>query len=266
MAPNDEPYSTRRCSPRWYQTRCGISWTSGCAPVAIEERQTGVSEGKVEIGAAVAAVLGEQRERGRGAALERVLEHRRRQAVDDDRGSAFGAISVAGEDAQPGVPLGRARRSRRPEDGHARPPRGSRRPERTRARRGRRRRAATSSAGPPRVPPRRSAPGDDDRGGSAADERRRPPRRRLGPVVDQSPTTAPRGAAEHDGRDPAERRRREQPGEEHAERRPRARARARSCTSRPSPVSVEAPAFRAGVFWRYNTLTRTTRFPRRRIP
>ena len=46
-APNDEPYSTRRCSPRWYQTRCGISWTSGCAPVAIDERQTGVRDGNV---------------------------------------------------------------------------------------------------------------------------------------------------------------------------------------------------------------------------
>jgi hypothetical protein len=46
-APNDEPYSTSRCSPRWYQTRCGISCTSGCAPVAIDERQTGVREGNV---------------------------------------------------------------------------------------------------------------------------------------------------------------------------------------------------------------------------
>jgi hypothetical protein len=48
MAAKDEPYSTTRCSFRWYQTRCGIRWTSGCAPVAIEERQTGVSEGNVE--------------------------------------------------------------------------------------------------------------------------------------------------------------------------------------------------------------------------
>ena len=47
-AANEEPYSTRRRSPRFHQTRCGIRWTSGCAPVAIEERQTGVSEGNVE--------------------------------------------------------------------------------------------------------------------------------------------------------------------------------------------------------------------------
>ena len=31
MAPNEEPYSTTRRSRRLYQTRCGISCTSGCA-------------------------------------------------------------------------------------------------------------------------------------------------------------------------------------------------------------------------------------------
>src|SRR4051812_18481851 len=46
-APNDEPYSTRRRSSRCHQTRCGMWWTSGCAPVASDVRQTGVSEGKV---------------------------------------------------------------------------------------------------------------------------------------------------------------------------------------------------------------------------
>jgi hypothetical protein len=48
-AANDEPYSTTRARPRSYQTRCGMRWTSGCAPVAIDETQTGVSEGKVEM-------------------------------------------------------------------------------------------------------------------------------------------------------------------------------------------------------------------------
>src|SRR5262245_14050324 len=47
-APNDEPYSTTLRSRRLYQTRCGISCTSGKAPVASEERQTGVSDGKTE--------------------------------------------------------------------------------------------------------------------------------------------------------------------------------------------------------------------------
>ena len=46
IAGNDEPYSTTRPSPRWYQTRCGMWWTSGNAPVAIDVRQTGVSDGK----------------------------------------------------------------------------------------------------------------------------------------------------------------------------------------------------------------------------
>ena len=47
-APNDEPYSTSRCSLRFHQTRCGMPCTSPCPPVAIDARQTGVSEGKVE--------------------------------------------------------------------------------------------------------------------------------------------------------------------------------------------------------------------------
>src|SRR5439155_856338 len=47
IAPNDEPYSTIRCSARCHHTRCGMWWTSGCAPVASDVRQTGVSDGKV---------------------------------------------------------------------------------------------------------------------------------------------------------------------------------------------------------------------------
>ena len=48
IAANDEPYSTSRCSSRFHQTRCGIPCTSGCAPVAIDARHTGVSDGNVE--------------------------------------------------------------------------------------------------------------------------------------------------------------------------------------------------------------------------
>src|SRR6266540_2031675 len=47
-AANDEPYSTSRCSPRWYQTRCGMRCTSGYAPVIRDERHTGVSDGNTE--------------------------------------------------------------------------------------------------------------------------------------------------------------------------------------------------------------------------
>src|SRR5262245_50318086 len=47
IAANDDPYSTTRASSRFHQTRCGMWCTSGCAPVAIDVRQTGVSEGNV---------------------------------------------------------------------------------------------------------------------------------------------------------------------------------------------------------------------------
>ena len=48
IAANEEPYSTRRRSPRCHQTRCGMWWMSGCAPVASVLRQTGVSDGNAE--------------------------------------------------------------------------------------------------------------------------------------------------------------------------------------------------------------------------
>ena len=37
-----------RSRPRCHQTRCGISWTSPCAPVAIEEGEPGGRDGNVE--------------------------------------------------------------------------------------------------------------------------------------------------------------------------------------------------------------------------
>ena len=40
-----EPYSTNRPSPRRYQVRPGMNEPSGCRPVAIADRQTGVSDG-----------------------------------------------------------------------------------------------------------------------------------------------------------------------------------------------------------------------------
>src|SRR3954447_3919546 len=48
IAPNEEPYSMMRCSPRCHHTRCGIWCTSGYEPVEIDARQTGVSDGKTE--------------------------------------------------------------------------------------------------------------------------------------------------------------------------------------------------------------------------
>ena len=48
VASKDDPYSTNRCSPRWYQCRLGMRVSSGPPPMAIDERQTGVSDGKAE--------------------------------------------------------------------------------------------------------------------------------------------------------------------------------------------------------------------------
>src|SRR5436305_15311229 len=47
-AANDDPYSTVRARSPSYQTRCGMWCTSGCEPVASDDRQTGVSDGYVE--------------------------------------------------------------------------------------------------------------------------------------------------------------------------------------------------------------------------
>ena len=53
IAESDEPYSTIRCSPRWYQLMLGISDPAGCWPVTSADRHTGVSDGKVETHASV---------------------------------------------------------------------------------------------------------------------------------------------------------------------------------------------------------------------
>jgi hypothetical protein len=43
-----EPYSTKRSSPRRNQVRLGMNEPTGCWPVAIADRQTGVRDGKDE--------------------------------------------------------------------------------------------------------------------------------------------------------------------------------------------------------------------------
>ena len=48
-AANEEPYSTIRRSCRLHQTSEGMWCTPGPAPVAIDVRQTGVSEGKTDV-------------------------------------------------------------------------------------------------------------------------------------------------------------------------------------------------------------------------
>ena len=107
IAAKDEPYSTSRRSPRWYQTRCGISWTSGWAPVAIEERQTGVSDGNTEVPRRY--VPFSVQEAQRRELVERALEEPGREPVDHDQRELVGHQSVAREDAQPLVPAVGAR-------------------------------------------------------------------------------------------------------------------------------------------------------------
>src|SRR6266536_2685351 len=103
-AANDEPYSISRRSPRCHQTRCGIRCTSGPAPVTIDERQTGVREGKTDV--ACLYVPCSARKPSAGA-----------RPLSTARSNAAGVIPstrirtsflVTGERAQARVALGRA--------------------------------------------------------------------------------------------------------------------------------------------------------------
>src|SRR5512142_1046730 len=115
IAWNGEPYSTSRCSPRFHQTRCGIPCTSGWAPVAIAERQTGVSEGKVETARryspsrASAASAGARPD---STAASKAWGVRPSITI---RITLRVTGSVAREDAQPRVPLPAARAQARAE-------------------------------------------------------------------------------------------------------------------------------------------------------
>ena len=131
-AANEEPYSTRRSSCRFHQTRCGIPWTSGCAAGRDRGEAYGRQRRKRRDGAAVAAVVEQEAERRRVGRLE----HRRRQAVDHDQDDRLRArCSVTGERAQARVPLGRAAPRPQADAGQERRPRGSRGSGRTRAQR-----------------------------------------------------------------------------------------------------------------------------------
>ena len=48
-AAKEDPYSTIRRSCLLHQTSDGMWWTPGPAPVAIEVRHTGVSDGKTDV-------------------------------------------------------------------------------------------------------------------------------------------------------------------------------------------------------------------------
>src|SRR5581483_2351456 len=103
-APNDEPYSTTRRASRSNQTRCGTWWTSGWAPVAIDDAQTGVSDGKVDVARAYRPCSARKESVG-AAPVSTACSN-----TDGVRPSMttstrpWPATSVLGEDAQPGVP------------------------------------------------------------------------------------------------------------------------------------------------------------------
>ena len=157
IAPNEEPYSTTRSSPRWYQTRCGISCTSGWPPVAIDDRQTGVSDGNVVTARRYSPSFIRKRRRGHVVRLHRAFEHGRREAVDDDQDELLHGALVPGERAQAGVALSRAPAEPHSERGHGHrldvAEHGDERERRDATAPSR-----TSRAVPRRVPPRPSAP------------------------------------------------------------------------------------------------------------
>ena len=212
-----------RCSSRYHQTRCGMWWTSPCAPVAIDERQTGVSDGNVD--AARAYVPCSSRKRIAGVSCG--FEHRRRQTVDHDQDDRLRQL-IARERAKPGMAVGARRRRRAPSSGHGerlevaehghererraderRRGRSARRchracrraealrrrpaPRRTRRRRRRRRRrrprptARTRARSPPLRPQRRSAAGSDGRSAPVAATPSAVPRPTRMPIVYQAP-------------------------------------------------------------------------------
>src|SRR6476659_10368289 len=113
IAPNDEPYSMMRCSPRCHHTRCGIWCTSGCAPVEIDARQTGVSDGKTEA----------ERRYSPWSARKRIAGVSAASHIDGVRPSititttGFGPL-VLGKGAQARVLVGRAPAQARAEHRH----------------------------------------------------------------------------------------------------------------------------------------------------
>src|SRR3954462_11083547 len=102
-AANDDPYSTRRCSARFHHTRCGMWWTSGCDPVTIDDRHTGVSDGNVE----TARAYWPRSASAVNAGIRR--SPTAPSSIDGVKPSmTMRTALVAGKGSQPGVSLGRA--------------------------------------------------------------------------------------------------------------------------------------------------------------
>src|SRR5215467_11278501 len=107
-AGNEEPYSTILRSSRFHQTSEGMWCTPGPAPVAIEVRQTGVSEGKTDVACRYSA-----RSARKESAGARPLSTARSNAAGvipstTIRTTLLGMpeLLVAGERSQAGVALG----------------------------------------------------------------------------------------------------------------------------------------------------------------
>src|SRR2546423_3976826 len=113
IARNEEPYSTMRRSPRYHQTRCGISWTSGYAPVEIDARQTGVSDGKTDDARRYSPCSARKRIAGASAASNT-------DGVSPSiTMTTTGLIGlILGKGAQARMRIGRAAAEARPEHGH----------------------------------------------------------------------------------------------------------------------------------------------------
>src|SRR5581483_11327484 len=108
IAPNDEPYSTMRRSSRCHHTRCGMWCPSGCEPVAIELRQTGVSDGNVDTARRYSPCSARNRSAGVSAASN----------IDGVNPSMTTRTTglVLGKGTEAGVPLGRAPAQPQPEE------------------------------------------------------------------------------------------------------------------------------------------------------
>ena len=187
IAANDEPYSTSRCSPRWYQTRCGISCTSGYAPVTIDDRQTGVSDGNTVAARRYSPARASSASAG---AVRRSTASSYIAGVSPSM--TIRSALVAGKDPQAGVALACAPADAQAEHGQRERDEVAERPERRRARPATSAATPTSSAVPPRVPPRAQRAANESAPRRRRRARRRSRRRPPRPVGESQPDAPPR--------------------------------------------------------------------------
>src|SRR5436190_19997846 len=120
-AAKDGPDSTTRARSRSYQTRCGMWCTSACAPVASEERHTGVSDGNVDTARAYSPCSARNDSAGaRPSATAASNTDGVSPSMTMRIAFFITAPSVAGKRAQSGVALGCAAAQARGEGGDER--------------------------------------------------------------------------------------------------------------------------------------------------